>query len=81
MPDIHRTADIEVRRQGDRLIAVLPLDGSVTQERRHRYDTLARARDVPATVMEREQAWIVVSVPIDAERKGIQATMNAARQR
>ncbi len=80
MTDIDPGADIQVSHQGDHVIAMLPLDSPVTQEWHHRYDTLAQAQGVPARIMQRERAWIVVTLPIDAERTGIETTLNAARQ-
>jgi hypothetical protein len=44
-----------------------------------RYDALAKARDVRATIVEREKAWIVVSLSVPAEPADNEATMDAAR--
>ena len=50
-----------------------------SQEWHHRYDALAKAHDVRATIVEREKAWIVVSLSVPAERADIEVTMDAAR--
>lgn len=52
---------------------------AVTQQWHHRYDALAKAQGIPAVIMEREKAWIVVTVTAPAERADIEATMDAAR--
>ena len=79
MTEIDPSAEIRISRDADRVTAMLPLDGPVTQEWHHRYDALAKAHDVRATIAEREKAWIVVSLSVPAERADIEATMDAAR--
>ena len=77
--DIDRESDIRIGVNEDLVTAMLPLDGLVTTEWQRRYDALAKAQGLPATVMQRDQAWVLVTLAMPADRAAIEATMDAAR--
>ncbi len=79
MTDIDPEDEISISVGDGQVTAALPLAGPVTQEWHHRYDALAGAQGIPARIMQREEAWIVVILPMPADRADIEATMDAAR--
>ncbi len=79
MTDIDPEDEISISAGDGRVTAMMPLTGPVTQEWQHRYDALAGAQGIPARIRQREKAWIVVTLPMPADRAGIEATMDAAR--
>jgi hypothetical protein len=58
---------------------MLPLDGPVTTKWQRRYDALAKAQGIPATVLPSEPAWIAVTLSMPADRSAIEATMDTVR--
>ena len=79
MTDIDPSAEIRISRELDSVHVTLPLDGPVTPQWHRRYEALAKAQDLRAIIGEREKnAWIVVSLPVPAERADIEATLDAA---
>jgi hypothetical protein len=79
MTDIDPQAEIRIGVNEESVMAMLPLDGRVSPEWQRRYDALAKAQGLPATVLQRETAWVAVTLSMPAERADIEATMDAAR--
>jgi hypothetical protein len=79
MTDIDPSEDVRIGRGPDRVTAMLPLAGAITEEWHRRYDALAKAHDVPAMILPGERSWIVVTIPVPAERADVEAALDAAR--
>jgi hypothetical protein len=79
MTDIDPESEIRVDVNQDLVSVLLPLDGPVTTKWQRRYDALAKAQGIPATVMPSEPARIIVNLSMPADRSAIEATMDAAR--
>jgi uncharacterized membrane protein len=80
MTDIDPESDIELHSADEHVVVRVPLVGSVTDEWVRCYQRLARATGVPAQAQAHpDRAWIVVSLPIDGNRREVAGTMDAAR--
>jgi hypothetical protein len=80
MTTIDPHGEIGLDSEGDRVTARMPLTEPVTDAWVRRYDSVARATDVPARAHTNNgRGWIVVQVPADCRPAQVADTMNAAR--
>ena len=80
MTAIDPHGELELGSEGDDVTARLPLTQPVTEAWTRRYDSLARATNVPARAhTDNGRAWIAVRMPADRRPAQVADTMNAAR--
>jgi hypothetical protein len=81
MTDVDPNAEIQIRRDDESLLVVLPLTGPVSQHWVRRYTTLARAHDLNVSVRARaENGTITVKLPPDIGHAEVIAALDRARK-
>ena len=81
MTDVDPNAEIQIRRDDENLLVVLPLAGPVSQHWVRRYTTLARAHDLPVSVRARaEDCTITLKLSPDIGRAEAIAALDRARK-
>ncbi len=81
MTDVDPNAEIQIRRDDENLLVVLPLAGPVSQHWVRRYTTLASAHDLPVSVRARaEDCTITLKLSPDIGRAEAIAALDRARK-
>ena len=81
MTDVDPYAEIQIKRDDENLLVMLPLAGPVSQHWVRRYTTLARAHDLPVSVRGRaEDCTITLKLSPDIGRAEVIAALDRARK-